>query len=74
MLRQARSCACEEFFGVAEFLHVVQPHAEEDGDQRGGDDAQRQQPLKDAGPLAARGRAQAFRQIQRNDDADQARR
>ncbi len=43
-----------------------------DADEGSGDDAEREQPLKDTGALAAVRSAEAFGEVERDDDADQA--
>ena len=62
----------EERARVAETRHGIDAIAEIDTDKGGGDDAEGQQPLEDAGSFAASGRGEALGEVERDDDADES--
>ena len=55
--------------GLGDRLHAI---AEVDAHERGSEDAQGEQPLEDAGALAAAGGGEALSQVERDDDADES--
>ena len=62
----------EELLEGAVLFNAPDPDAEAVADQRRGDDAEREQPLKHAGAFTAIGGAEAFGEIKRDDHSDQS--